>query len=330
MAINANSLAGFLQVYAYKTIPAFAADMPPRDMVCENFDASIANEGTAVITRIPATVFGSLNNLANGWEAQEATASAITATLSTLGHDHEFNVTSWATIGEQQLLNTFTNILAKQVANGITVNLFNNVTSSYYANTVTLNASSSAFTLTGSNSLQTVAATLDNYEIPQAERYCVLNPSAYQGLVSQQSVYQTLVYGGYQIVRYNGYNDVDGKAINSAYPGVNLAGFNIFKYPRINSNTAKTPYGGDTYSGGNILAGFGGNKAGMVMAARVPITFQAPWMTTYTAVEPTSGFPLQFMLALDPSLPGVRLGIYTLFGTAQANKYAIVPIVATY
>lgn len=336
MAINANSLNGFLQVYAYKTIPAFAADLPPRDLFTENFDASIANEGTAVITRIPTTVFGNMNNLATGWEAQQATASQISATLATLGHDHEFNVTSWATIGEQQLLNTFTNILAKQVANGISVNVFNNVTNSFYTNTAYV-ASSSAFnftnslvtsTGTGSSGLQSISTLLDNLEIPQAERYAILNPTAYQGLVSSNGLYNTLNYGNYDLIRYNGFKDVDGKAINSSYPGVNLAGFNIFKYPRINTTTAIRPYGGDVYSGGNVLAGFVGNKAGLVVAARVPITFQAPWMTTYTAMEPTSGFPLQFLLALDPSLPGVRLGIYTLFGSAQANPNAIVPIIS--
>jgi hypothetical protein len=243
-SIANNSLAGFLQVYAYKALPAFVADLPPRDLFTENFDDSIATVGTAVITRIPTTQFGGLNNLANGWESAAASASAVTVNLSSLGHDHLFDLTQWATVGEQQILNTFSNVLGKQVANGIAVNVMNNVTSSFYTNTVTL-ATSSLFTLTGATGMQGISNVLDNLEIPQSERYAVLTPNTYQALVSSNSVYQTLVYGDPTIVRYNGFKDADGKAINSANPGLYIAGFNTFKYARLNSTTATLPYGGD-------------------------------------------------------------------------------------
>lgn len=328
MAI-ANSLSGFLQVYAYKSLPAFLADLPPRDLFVENFDDSIANEGTAVVTRIPTTVFGgSLNNLDAGWANQSATASAVTVTLGTKGLDHTFNVTQWATIGEQQLLNTFANVLAKQVANGIAVSIMNNVTNSVYTNSVTV-ASSSLFTFTGSNSLQAISTTLDNLEIPQSERYAILTPNAYQSLIGSQGVYQQYVYGDPTIIRYNGFKDADGKALNSSNPGMYLAGFNTFKYARLNANTAKTPYGGATVSTNGGIIGFAGNKAGLAFAARTPVTINNPLVQTYTVVDPTSGFPLQFILAFDPSLPGWRVGVYSLFGSAQGNTNAIVPILAT-
>jgi hypothetical protein len=48
VAISNNSLAGFLAVYAQKSLTAFLADMPPRDLFTENFDDSIATGGVSV------------------------------------------------------------------------------------------------------------------------------------------------------------------------------------------------------------------------------------------------------------------------------------------
>lgn len=315
-----NSLAGFLQVYALKSLPAFAADLPPRDLWTENFDSAIASEGTAVVTRIPTTVFGSLNDLSSGWESQQASASAVTVTLKTKGHDHIFDLTQWATVGEQQLLNTFTNILAKQVANGITANVINNVSSSFYTNTYTVN-SSSVYALADQ---QAIGAKLDNLEIPQSDRYVIMNPTAYQSMIG--GMYQTYVYGDPTVVRYNGFKDVNGNALNSSNPGLYVAGFNTFKYPRFtNSNL---PYGGDYYTSGDTLIGFAGNKAGIAVAARTPVTVDTPLVQSYTVIEPTSGWPIQFIMAFDTSKPGWRIGIYTLFGSAQGNPKAIVPILS--
>lgn len=327
-AVSANSIAGVLQVYAFKSIPAFAADLPPRDLWTENFDASVAVEGTAVITRVPTSNYGNLNDLSNGWENQQQSSSAITATLKTLGHDSLFNITEISTIGEAQILNTFSNILSKQVANGIFVNVANNVTSSTYTTTVTVN-SASLFQLTGSTGLQGVGNKLDQLEIPQTGRYCILQPNAYQGLVGNGGVYQFLQYGGTELIRGNGFKDLNGNDVNSSFPGVNLAGFNVFKHPRINTTTALRPYGGDQYGSNDKLAGFAGNKAGLVVAARAPYSINAPLYYTTVVQEPTSGFPLQFGISWDQSKPGWRFFCYCLFASAAANTNAIVPILCT-
>jgi len=321
----ANSLNGFLEVYAYKTIPAFIANMPPRDMYTEDFDSSIAQQGTAVITRIPTTVFGSsLNNLDSGWESQNATSSAVTVNLATSGGDHKFTTTQWATIGEQQLFNTFGGMLSARVANGITISLMNNVTTASFANVVTVN-SSSLFSFTGSNSLQSVATSLSNLEIPQGNRYVVINPNAYQNLTSQ--LYQQYVYGDQSIVRYNGYQKADGTIINSANPGLYMAGFNAFPYARIGAN-GSLPYGGGKVAANGGLFGFAGHKSGLAFAARTPITQDIPLMETYNYTDPTSGFPVQFILAFDTAAPAIRLGVYSLFGSAVGNTNAIVPLIS--
>ena len=240
------------------------------------------------------------------------------------GHDHVFNILEFETVGEAQLLNTFANILGKQVCNGISVQIFNQVTSSYYTNTVSV-ASSSLFTYAGTTgSLMAASTVLDNLEIPQGDRYSILSPAAYQGLVSSNNFFATYNWGDPRLVRDNGYKSTT----NSAWPGVNIAGFNVFKHARVNANTALTPYGGDKYTGTQTLAGWAGNRAGIVFAARAPQTMQVPGVYSYVGVEPTSGLPFLFGAALDIAKPAWRFFIYSLFGVAQGNKYAIVPIVS--
>lgn len=326
MPVSSNNIQTMLSVYAFKSIPAFAADLPPREIYTENFDEQIATVGQSVVTRVPTTSFSTLNDLgANGWESQAASSSNITATLSMLGHDHIFNVTEWDTIGEAQLLNTFGNILGKQVANGLAVQVFNQVTSSYFTNTVTVNSASN-FYYTGSTGLQAIATKMDNLEIPQAERYGIITPNAYQSLVASNGIFEFLRVGGTEIIRENGYTSTR----NSAYPGVRLGGFNLYKSPRLTGGGTPTlPYGGDKYTNSDKLLGFFGNKAGLVVAARSPNTINAPYVYSYVGTEPTSGFPFQFIAAFDTSKPAFRVGIYSLIGVAKANPYAIVPLLCT-
>ena len=325
-----------LSVYAFKSIPVYAADLPPRDMFTLNFDESIATVGQSVVTRVATTQFSSTaNNLANGWGNTQPSSSNVTTTLQAKGYDYPFNVVTWDTIGEAQLVNTFAHILQKQVANNIFMDAAALVTSSVYTNvayvsqsanfnlTGALNTTSTAGALTG---LQSVGTLLDNLEITQVGRYTVLNPVAYQGLISQ--VYQTYVLGNDRAVVGNGFTGATEK--NQAWPGISLAGFNIFKHPRINKNTSKTPYGGATVatSGVDILAGWAGAPAGMVLAARPLEMAPSPLMAVISVIEPTSGFPLSYMLAFDTSLPGWRLGVYSLYGVSAANTSAIVPIIS--
>lgn len=323
MAISNNSLAGFLAVYAQKSLTAFLADMPPRDVFTENFDDSIATGGVSVTTRIPTTVYGTLNDLGTtGWESQQATASAVTCTLATKGHDHSFNVTEWATVTPAMLESLYFPVIAKQTANGVVVNALQNVTSSVFTTTMAV-ASDTALTLTGASaSLQYAARLLDDNEIPVEGRYAIVNPGAWQGLIS--GVYQTYILGDPSAVRKNGYSE------GSTNVGYNLAGFSTFKYARLYGAT--TPYGGDKYpitaNVSNKLIGLGGHKQGLVMAARVPLDMNTGLIQSYTATDPSSKLSIQAVLAFDQSKPVWRIGTYILFGTAAGNPKAIVPFLA--
>jgi len=324
MAIsNQNFSAGIIEEFVFKSIRSPFANMPPRDIYSANFDDAIAQDGQVVHAHQNTTVYGTLNDLALGWDSTPATASNYSASLKTLGKDHVFTTTNWQTIGEARILDMFST-LGKNVANGITVNVMNNVTTASFPNYVTIN-SSSLFSFTGSNGLQQIGTTLDNLEVDQNKKFFIGTPNIYQSLVASSGIYNTLNYGSPAIIRGNGYNDVDGTEINSTHPGIHLIDFDVYKYPRLGRQGLR-PFGGDVVSTANLV-GFAGVAEGLFAANRVPIPSNLPLVQSYVYTDPTSKFSLQYIMAFDTSLPGIRFGTYTLFGSSNANPNAIVPVI---
>jgi hypothetical protein len=322
-----------LENFAFKSIELNAATLPPRSMYTLDYDDQVAQVGQIISITLPDTIFGSTaNDLSNGWGNLQPSSSQVTAALAAKGYDHPFNITTVNTIGEAKLLNAFGTFIQKQAANNIFVDLANLVSSSYFTNVCYVN-SSSLFNLTGSlittsgtgnTGLQSVATQLDEYEVTTQGRYAILNPVAYQGILA--SAIPAYFLGSPQIVRGNGY--VPDQDTNQSYRGVELAGFNCYRHPRINTNTAKLPYGGSKYTGGNVLAGWAGASSGLVLAARPLNLAPAPLMASVPIIDPTSGFPLTYIMSWDTSLPGWRLGTYSLYGVAAGNPNAISIIIS--
>ena len=317
MAVSANSLSGFLQVYAQRSLEQFIAAMPPKELISENFSDEIANGGLSVVTRISTTNWGTgPNNLANGWADESASSSAITATLKLRDQDLIFNELEWATVTEQVLLNTYFPQMAKQLANGIMVDLIGQVTSSVYTNTVTINSSSN-FTVTGSNSLQTAVTALDNLEVPFEDRYAIVSPNIYGGLVN--GILPTYVFGTPSAVQ--------------EYKVQNLLGCNLHRYARFYNATR--PQGGAAIGVStdaptkDKLVGIVGNKSGLVLAVRQPVEFNGGTTLSATATDATSGLSLQTRIVQDVSQPGWRLAVVSVYGTAAGNTSAIVPILTS-
>jgi hypothetical protein len=308
MAVSANSLSGFLAVYAQRSLEQFITAMPPADLFTSNFSDEIANGGLSVTTRISTTIWGTPNNLANGWADTSASSSAITATLKIRDYDLVFNELEWATVTEQVLLNTYFPQMAKQLANGILVDAINNVTSSVFTSSVTV-ASSSLFTVTGSNSLQTAVQTLDNNEIPFENRYAIVTPNVYTSLVA--GIMPTYVYGSPVAVLENKVQ--------------NLLGCNLHRYPRFYNATL--PQGGAKYAGGDKMIGIVGNAQGLVLAVRQPVEFNSGTTMSATATDATSGLSLQTRIVQDVSQPAWRIAVVSVYGTAAGNASAIVPII---
>jgi hypothetical protein len=316
MAVSANSLSGFLQVYAQRSLEQFIAAMPPKELISENFSDEIANGGLSVTTRIASNGWGSQpNDLTNGWADEAASSSAITATLKLRDQDLIFNELEWATITEQVLLNTYFPQMAKQLANGIMVDLIGQVTSSVYTHTVTVN-SSSLLTVTGStSSLAAAILTLDNLEVPFDDRYAIVNPTSYQGLVS--GILPTYVYGSKDAVQ--------------DYKVQQLLGCTLHRYARFYNSTR--PQGGAAIgvssdaSTKDKLIGIVGNKSGLVLAVRQPVEFNAGTTLSATATDATSGLSLQTRIVADASQPAWRIAVVSVYGTAAGNPNAIVPII---
>ena len=317
MAITGNSLAGFLAVYAQKSLEQFIADMPPREMFTENFDESIANGGVSVTTRIPATIWGLPNNLGtNGWAKTQATASSVTATLATKDYDIQFNETEWATITPTMLQNTYFPPMIKQLANGIVVDAISLVTSSVYTTTQT--GAPTSFNVTGAFSLASASYLLNTNEVPEANRYAIVNPAIYFGLVT--NVTPTYVYGSPLVVQAGGYA-AGGK------PALKLMDFDsITMYPRFYD--ASLPQGGAYVTTTEKLVGIAGNKQGLVLAARAPIDVNNGLVQSATAVDPTSKLSIQVRVVYDVSVPVWRLAVVALYGVAAGNKKAIVPLLS--
>lgn len=310
-------MAGFLAVYAQKSLEQFIADMPPREMFTENFDESISNGGISVTTRIPTTVWGTPNDLGtSGWANTQGSASAVTATLATKNYDIKFNETEWATITPTMLQNTYFPPMIKQLANGIIVDAINLVTSSVF--TTTLTGASSSFSVTGAFSLAAASQKLNANEIPESSRYAIVDPALYNSLIT--SVTPTYVYGSPGVVQGAGF--VGGK------PSLKLMDFDsITMYPRFYN--ASVPAGGAYYTSKDKLLGLAGNKQGLMLALRAPVDVNNGLVQSATATDPSSKLSIQVRVVYDVSVPVWRLAVVALYGVAAANAKAIIPIIST-
>jgi hypothetical protein len=310
-AVSANSLQGYLAVFAQESLAQYIAGMPKINLFTKNFDTEIANGGISVTTRISNTQWGSPNDLTNGWADTAASSSAVTATLKLRDYDVVFNELEWSTITPQVLQNTYLPQMVKQLANGIVVDAISNITSASFTNGITV-GSSSLFTVTGSTSVQQAATTLSNLEIPEDGRYGIVSPNTYQSLLA--GILPTYIYGDANAVKQNKVQE--------------LIGFNLEKYARFYGATK--PQGGSSYSNGtNKLIGMFGHEGGLVCAVRAPQEINNGLVQSATAVDPTSGLSLQVRWVYDVSLPAWRMAVVSIYGTAAGNTSAIVPVWST-
>lgn len=315
MAVTANSLAGFLAVYAQQSLETFIASMPPINLFTKNFDSSIANGGVSVTTRLNDTLWSTAADLStNGWSTTPATASSYTATLKERAFDTAFSELEFATITPQMLQNLYLPVMAKQMANSIVVDAIGLVSSSYYTTTVTPN-SSSTFTVTGSTSLQAACTSLSNNEQPEEGRYAIVTPNVFQTLAGQ--ILPTYIYGNSNIVQQN--------------QAQNILNCQVIKYPRLYG--ASKPYGGNYLGDGTSgqtadkLVGLVGNSNGLICAVRAPIDVNNGLVQSATAVDQSSGLSVQTRLVYDVSKPMWRLATVAIYGTARGSAKSIIPVI---
>lgn len=308
--LTTNNVAATLNIYAQEALDQFIATMPSFNLFNKLFDSEIANGGQALITRIPNTYFNSVNDLTQGWSDISASVSNITISLQIGNYSEIFDELQFATLTDANIRNWFMPQMAQQLANGIVVNAINNVNTSSYGNYISVN-SSSLFSITGSTSLASASAALDNLEIPQEGRYAIVTPTINQALMAGQI--------------YNVYDAENSKGALQRNSVKELAGFQLSRYARFSGATA--PQGGAKVSGQGGLVGICGNAQGIVAAVRQPVEINYGTTWSANAVDKSSGLSLQVRLMYDQSKPVWRLAVVSVYGTAQGNTSAIIPIV---
>ena len=305
--LTTNNLTNTLGIYAQGALDQYIANAPSRHLFLKDFDTEVANGGQFVTTRLPNTTFGGVNDLTTGWNDVSASVNNITIPLKIGSFSEKFDELQFSTLTDTNIRNWFMPQMAKQLANSTVLNVINNITSSVFTNTITV-ASSSLFTLSGSNSVNSIATTLSNLEIPEEDRYMIVTPNVYSAIVNQMlPVYFS---GDGEAVRQNKVNDI--------------LGFELNKYARLYN--ASLPQGGDKYTGNDKLIGFAGVEQGLVAVQRAPVEINYGTTWSANAVDKSSGVSIQVRLMYDQSQPVWRMAVINIFGSAAGNPSALIPI----
>ena len=199
----ANSLAGFLSVYAQESLPQLIAQAPILASFTTDFSSELASGGTSIVTRVPTTTLTANDTDANGYVALAATASSVTVTLKQRDITHAFSELEWQ--NSSQLINTFVPSMFKGLINYVANDVCSLVLSSNFASEFT----SSAGAFSGS-AVTRLAQVLSTANVPAEDRTLVILPTYKETLVNtvNQAYFinpsaNTSVYAGLTIQEYS-------------------------------------------------------------------------------------------------------------------------------
>lgn len=201
----ANSLAGFLSVYAQESLPQLIAASPVLSAFTTDFSGDLATGGTSVVTRIPTTTYTANDTDANGYVALAASSSAVTVTLKQRDITHAFSELEWQ--NQPQILNTFVTPMIQGLVNYVSNDVLSVVTAANF----TTAQSSSAAGFSGS-AVTKLAQVLSTANVPADNRTLIIAPTYMETLTN--TVNQAYF-------------------INPAANTKNYAGFNIQEYTNI-------------------------------------------------------------------------------------------------
>lgn len=173
----ANSLAGFLSVYAQESLPQLIAASPVLSGFSTDFSAELATGGTSLVTRIPTTTLTANDTEANGYAALAASSSAVTVTLKQRDITHAFSELEWQ--NATQLVATFAPSMIKGLINYVSNDVLSVVTLANYSTTL----SSSAAGFSGS-AVTKCAQLLSTANVPAEDRTMVILPTLKETLVN--------------------------------------------------------------------------------------------------------------------------------------------------
>ena len=306
--MQANSLSGFLQVYAQESLKQFIAKAPLFSAWSTDFSPTIADGGLSVTTRLATTPLTANRTDINGYTPVAASASAVTMTLIQKDVTHAFSELQWATATPQVLLNTFLPGQIDSLVNTIAVDLFSNVntgsgflTSTGYITTSSIGTNAQSLNF---NSASYLATVLDKQFVPRENRTLILCPDSHYGLIGAVNPY--LTYGSTSAIQ--------------EFQATRVAGFAEYVYAGLKDS----PYNVQAQSGFTNLFGIAAHKQGFAVAMRAPVEISNTLVQATTVSEPSSGISIQARISYIQATGQWQVSTTAIYATSIGNPNAIV------
>lgn len=288
----ANSLSGFLSVYAQESLPQLIAGCPLLNSFSTDFSADAANGGSSIVTRIPSTSYSLNDTDANGITAVAASSSAVTITLKQRDITHAFSDLEWSSY--PNILQTFVPSMVKALVDGVTADVLSLVTNANYS---TAGFTGAATLFSGSNAVK-LAQVLSTAKVPAEDRTLVVLPTYFETLVNSISPAYLLgnaeAVQNYRIMAYAGFNPV-------------------VEYASIPNNSEN-------------LVGFAAHKSAIAVATRIPAVPPAS-VESFNMTDAKSGLTIQFRQAYTDA-GRWNLTATLIYGAAKGNAGALKRIVS--
>src|SRR6185436_11916532 len=210
----ANSLSGLNLSVAQESLTQLVTWAPFLDAFMTNISTG-DDAGVSVATRLPTSTVQALN-ASSGFSFQNATSSAVTVTFEQKHAFHAFTELEWSNTGERMVLNTWLPTQVATLVNDVAVSASILVTAANYSNQV----SSSVLGFSGS-ALFNLGGLMSTAKIPVQGRALIATPDMYASLLN--SVSPQYIYGQDTIIK--------------GYRNAGIAGFTVFEYPVLPSNS---------------------------------------------------------------------------------------------
>lgn len=286
----ANSLTGFLAVYAQKSLDQLVAKAPLLSAFTTDFSDGIVDGGTSVVTRLATSTYTANDTAANGYTAQNASSSAVTVTLKQRDNTVAFTELQWATMTPQTLTNTILPGLVGGMVNSIVADAMAVVTIANYGSASIVGAAAS---FSGS-AVARMAQTLSTANVDIMDRTLIVLPTYYETFVN--SVASAYNLGTADLIQ--------GYRTSQAY------GFKVWEYSAVPNNS-------------EALVGFACGKSGIAIAMRQPIVNDNPTISATNAVDPNTGMSLQVRLWHDATTAKHYVAVTAIYGVAAGNTAAL-------
>jgi len=279
-----------LTIIAQEALPVLQQAVPVLSAFTTDFSSEVAQQGSAVATRIPGSMTANLYSSATGYAPTDVSTTAVTVTL---------NAPAYAVVGftdaevgnltMQRLINTFIKPAIYGVINKVASDTFALVTSGNYGAATYIGT---GYTFT--NCIQSPMAALAAAGVT-SDKAVILHSTPYYGVLGDIKA-QNIIG--------------DTTVIREGYLG-NLAGASVQMAAGLPSN-------------GENLVGFACGKEAIAIATRLPfIPSNAPMISVENVTDEKSGLTIQLRQWYSPDKGMYLFGAVLAYGVAKGNTSAL-------